>query len=199
MKLEEVWGEKFQIEGISDIWRIATPMINEHIDNAPGYWCINQGNVGAWFANEVTVIPVDNDIVGEAMIETSACIQEEVQGWMSYEDSQKLQEKKDEMAKKVLTGEIPYEGYPGTAADKWYEEKLAEIGKIDYNQRVQETSWNQKLYTSLEEILEDLRQQKRHLTIMSKLHDTITAGYQIAKKLIEDPGYQISKIEKDGK
>jgi len=36
-----------------------------------------------------------------------------------------------------------------------------------------------KLYQSLEEILQDMIDQKRSLTIMSKLQDTINKGYYI--------------------
>jgi hypothetical protein len=54
---------------------------------------------------------------------------------------------------------------------QWLQSKKDIVGKA----RV-ETPWNQKLYTNLEDILEDLRQQKRHLTIMTKLQETINSG-----------------------
>lgn len=40
-------------------------------------------------------------------------------------------------------------------------------------------SYYSQQYNSLEEILEDMKNQKRHLTIMEKLHNTINSGAYI--------------------
>lgn len=49
----------FKIEYIADIWRIICPMVNEHLDNTPGYWCTNQDGQGAWFSSEAEIELID--------------------------------------------------------------------------------------------------------------------------------------------
>lgn len=156
MKITEIKGrEPFQIEGISDIWQIGAPMVNEHLDNAPGYWCINQDNQGVWFANEVNVELVTDDIQGEARVETSAGVDKtptQITLEQSYEQyindpspelNKRIKKMAENWAMEKLAEMKATPGYQEQEKKIWHDMLLGKPAeyKIDYNQIAQETSW----------------------------------------------------------
>lgn len=107
----------FVIEGISDIWCIICPMVNEHLDNTPGYWCTNQDGQGAWFSSEAEIETVEES--QEPMWKpTTAVTQEE------------LDEMNNSTELPDMSDYHEYHSKEESGHDKqWYINKVAELEK----------------------------------------------------------------------
>ncbi len=136
MKLRDIDRQQFRIPGVEGIWWNGGPAMTEEEHPQAGYVVISlSGKGNHWYPNDTEVELIDeeynmmktHDLLEQQAIDdikvAGLCQKEDM--WMSYEDSQELQKRKDEMTEKVLSGEVPYKGYPDI--EKWAEEELAKV------------------------------------------------------------------------
>ena len=172
VKVEEIrkernWYEEAKDKGMVVGEDMICPVTKQHCDDEcclVGAVCNLSGNAGECPTDAPTPLQPPKTSGGYTAEDIERIRKEGINA--DQEDKSPYEDYIDAIASNRIISEYEAQNPPSLLQDIW----MGSIGPEKYPDGI---------YNSLEEILEDMRQQKRHLTIMSKIQNTINSGAYI--------------------